>query len=353
MESLMEHYPLSSHLTIPRIILGTWQLAPGHHQEQRDLVDDVITSYLQHGVTMLTTTNIYNGVEKELGHYLAKHEQDFSNHALPRPQIATALASLPAELVQIELKDMLYLVDSALRRLQVDCIDLYQYFCWDMDIATYIRIGEYLKEAKQAGKIKEIGVLNVDTTCLKALLEHGIPIVSNQVQYSVLDRRAEKALLSYCQQHHVGVLAYGTMAGGFLSEHYLNQESLVKTKNLSLKKYTQIIEQAGGWQVFQQALHRLGDIAAQHAVSIAQLVCSYTLHQPGVAAILLGASDTKYLLSNIAIATIQLSTEDLATIRSAIEMLKILEGDIYEKELELERLQGRLKDAGVYPRRLF
>src|SRR5262249_58933620 len=75
-----------------------------------------------------------------------------------------------------------------------------------------------LAQLRREGVIAELGVTNFDTDHLRLLVKHGIPIVSNQVWFSLLDRRAAERMSELCLEHGIGLLAYGTLAGGLLTE---------------------------------------------------------------------------------------------------------------------------------------
>ena len=120
---------------------------------------------------------------------------------------------------------------------------------------------------------------------------HGIRVVSNQVQYSLIDRRPEVEMAGFCQEHQVGLLAYGTLCGGLLSDRYLGQpEPAARTLNTaSLGKYKQMIDAWGSWGLFQQLLAVLKTVADRHNVSIANVAVRYILDRPAVAGVIVGA----------------------------------------------------------------
>ena len=69
--------------------------------------------------------------------------------------------------------------------------------------------------------IGQLGLTNFDTAHLKMAMQSGIDVVSNQISYSVIDQRAAQEMTNFCQSNEVDLLAYGTLAGGFLSEEWL------------------------------------------------------------------------------------------------------------------------------------
>jgi diketogulonate reductase-like aldo/keto reductase len=114
--------------------------------------------------------------------------------------------------------DVLRAAENSLRRLNTDCIDLYQVH-WPnahVPIRETMRAMEALVDA---GQVKYIGVSNFSTAELRdaqASMQH-YPIVSNQVLYSLNRREIERDLLPYCQEHHITVIAYTPLDDGRLA----------------------------------------------------------------------------------------------------------------------------------------
>jgi aryl-alcohol dehydrogenase-like predicted oxidoreductase len=126
---------------------------------------------------------------------------------------------------------------------------------------------------------------------LAVIAENGIRIVSNQVQYSLVDRRPEFRMSAWCEEHGVALLAYGTLLGGLLSETYLGRPEPARSElnTASLQKYKRMIDAWGGWQLFQELLAALKRLADKHGVSIANIVTRYVLDRPAVAGVIIGA----------------------------------------------------------------
>src|SRR5690606_38917817 len=125
-----------------------------------------------------------------------------------------------------------------------------------------------------------IGLTNVDAAHLNMALASGVPVVSNQVSFSLLDRRASHGLTDLCLRSGVRLLAYGSVAGGLLTEKWLGRaepEWRDDTTSWSLNKYRRFIEQAGGWAVYQQLLDSVATVAAKHGASIANVASRYVL----------------------------------------------------------------------------
>ena len=104
----------------------------------------------------------------------------------------------------------------------------------------------WLAEQRQAGKIRLLGTTNFDTMRLQEIVDAGVSLVSNQLQYSLLDRRVESEMVDFCREQGIHLLSYGSIAGGFLSGRWVGQpEPVGPHANRSLAKYKLIID--GDW----------------------------------------------------------------------------------------------------------
>jgi aryl-alcohol dehydrogenase-like predicted oxidoreductase len=74
----------------------------------------------------------------------------------------------------------------------------------------------FLTDLKAAGKIKAVGLTNFDTKHVAEMVDAGAEIATNQIQYSLLDRRPEKIMVPYFRANGIGLLPYGVVAGGLL-----------------------------------------------------------------------------------------------------------------------------------------
>ena len=125
----------------------------------------------------------------------------------------------------------------------------------------------WLDELRAAGKVELIGTTNFDTPRLAEIVASGVPVATNQLQYSVLDHRPEHGMAALCAAHGIRLLCYGTLAGGFIGERWLGApEPRPPYANRSLVKYRLIIDDFGGWPRFQALLSALDAIARRHGV---------------------------------------------------------------------------------------
>jgi aryl-alcohol dehydrogenase-like predicted oxidoreductase len=181
-------------------------------------------------------------------------------------------------------------IDRSLRRMDVESLDLLQFHWWDYGDERYLEAMVHLEHLRDEGKIKHLGLTNFDTEHLQKIVDEGHQIVSNQVQYSLIDRRPEVQMSEYCEGHSIQLLAYGTLAGGLLSEKYLGhpEPDRAVLNTASLSKYKQMVDAWGGWGLLQDLLLVLKGIADCHGVSIAEVAMRYVLDRPAVAGVIVG-----------------------------------------------------------------
>ncbi len=325
---------LAPDYSIPRLIKGGWQLAGGHGAVDPALAIADMTAFADAGVTAFDCADIYTGVEALIGQFLRHWRTARGSDADPirvHTKCVPDLALLPtltgAHIAQI--------IDRSLQRLGVERLDLVQFHWWDYDIPGFVDAALHLRDLQQAGKIHHLGATNFGTPQLTALLDAGVPLVSHQVQVSVLDARALRDMATLTQSRGVGLLTYGALAGGFLHERWLGvPEPTMPLENRSLVKYKLIIDDFGGWPLFQQLLQTLQHIATAHGTTIGAIAIRYVLDQPPVAAAIVGARSTAHLAPTIAATTIALTLAERSLLASILAQATGPLGDVYELERE-------------------
>ena len=184
---------------------------------------------------------------------------------------------------------------------------------------------------RQAGKIDELALTNFDLAHMKQLIDAGLPVRSLQLQYSLLDRRPAGALSDYCQQHQIGLLAYGALAGGLFGPAWLGVEQPDADQvNRSLVKYLLIVEECGGWEAFQNRLATIQSIAEAHEASIGSVATRWVLEQPAVEAVIVGARNDRWLEENLKTLALRLSRDELKQLDEGA----FVQGEIYDLERE-------------------
>jgi aryl-alcohol dehydrogenase-like predicted oxidoreductase len=316
---------------ISRVLKGGWQLAGGHGAiDQAKALDDM-ARFVDAGVTTFDCADIYTGVEELIGQFLRGRRSG------PSIQVHTKYVPDLDTLGSVTRAQVSAAVERSLTRLGVERLDLVQFHWWDYAVPRYVEVAGWLDDCRRAGKVANLGVTNFDTPRLRELVDAGIPIVSHQVQYSVLDRRPAAAMTALCEQAGIQLLCYGGVAGGFLSSRYLDQPAPAEPlENRSLVKYRLIVEEYGGWDRFQELLRALHAVATRHAVTISTVALRWVLDQPRVAGVIVGARHAGHLDDLRRIPALALAPADRDVIAAALAGAAGPSGDVYS----LERAPG-------------
>ncbi len=331
--STIPRLELAPGYTISRVLKGGWQLAGGHGPvDDRAALDDM-DRFVEAGVTTFDCADIYTGVETLIGRWL-KRRKGLSG---PEVQVHTKYVPDLDRLPTHSRADVVRGVDRSLARLGVVRLDLVQLHWWDYSVPGYVEAAVWLDELREAGKIRHVGLTNFDRLRLSEIVAGGAAITSEQVQYSVIDRRPAAGLAAQCAQDGIGLLCYGAVAGGFLSDRYLGgSDPLPPLENRSLVKYRLIIDEFGGWDRFQQMLGALGKIASRHQTTIGAVAIRWVLDQPGVSGVIVGARHARHLDQIRKACVLALDDEDRLMIERVQSASGGPDGDVYA----LERVKG-------------
>lgn len=334
---------LQSGYSISRVIMGGWQLAGGHGPVDENLALQDIRAFVREGITTFDCADIYTGVEELIGKFIREHKSAFVSGSLPPIQIHTKYVPDLDELPTLTKTYTEAIIDRSLKRLGIERLDMVQFHWWDYAVPGYIEAANHLLELKKAGKIRYISATNFDALHLQKIVQAGIPVVSNQVQYSVLDHRPESEMQKLAQEHNFRLLCYGTIAGGFLSEQWLHIQELPESfENRSLTKYRLIIEEFGGFDLFQRLLAALKQIADKYSVGIADVAARYILQKPSVAGIIIGARNTRHLEKIKKLSSFKLDAEDLQKIRLVVDKARGPQGPVFGLERDRTSPHGEI-----------
>ncbi|MEM6378133.1 MAG: aldo/keto reductase [Bacteroidota bacterium] len=329
--------------SVSRIIKGGWHLAGGHGNIDENTAIEDMRAFVEAGITTFDCADIYTGVEELIGRFLKKYKNQFDSGELPKVQVHTKYVPDYDALETLSKKETTAIIDRSLQRLGVERLDLVQFAWWDYSKGNFVETAVHLSELQAAGKIRYIGITNFNTEAIQKMLDAGVSIVSNQTQYSILDHRPERAMTAICEKHQIHYLCYGVLAGGFLSDRYLDApDPSQPLENRSLTKYRLIIDEFGGYEAFQEALKVLRKIANQYQVGIAEVATHYTLQKPMVAAAIIGARNRKHLSRLAQLASFELSSEDLAAIAALVGQAHGPGGPVYDLERDKTGKHGRI-----------
>jgi aryl-alcohol dehydrogenase-like predicted oxidoreductase len=337
----IERTSLAPGYDISRLIRGGWQLAGDHGPVDAASLNDGFLAFFDAGITTLDCADIYTGVEAMIGDFRRHLHAARGSDALARLKVHTKFVPDLALLPRITRADVAAIIDRSLSRLGMDRLDLVQFHWWDYAQPRAAETLLHLQALQQAGKINLIGGTNFDAAHLIDFAAAGVPLASIQVQYSLLDRRPAGAFTAAAAAHGTQLICYGALAGGFLSDRWLDQPDPQGTlTNRSLIKYRLIIDECGGWDVFQAMLATLAAIARRHSVPLSAVAVRWVLDQPGVAAAIVGARHAGHLPDTLAIAALTLSDADRAAIAAVLPAGP--QGDVYALERDRTGPHGRI-----------
>jgi aryl-alcohol dehydrogenase-like predicted oxidoreductase/enamine deaminase RidA (YjgF/YER057c/UK114 family) len=321
----VERIALAPDLSISRVLTGLWQIAD-MERDGRTLDPEsaarALGPYVDAGFTSFDMADHYGSAEIVASHL---REGEGAGHPV---QLLTKWVPKPGPLT---LADTRAAVERSLERLRARRIDLLQFHGWSYSDPSWIDGLLHLQTLQSEGRIAHIGLTNVDAAHFNMALASGVGVVSNQVCFSLLDRRAAGPMSDVCRARGAKLLAYGTLAGGWLSDRWLGQPEPDWERNgtWSQMKYGRFVRVAGGWEALQRVLRAADGVARRHGVSIANVASRYVLEQPAVAGIIIGArpGEREHVVDNRSVFSFSLTGEDRDELESALGTLRPIPGD--------------------------
>jgi aryl-alcohol dehydrogenase-like predicted oxidoreductase len=318
---------LNDSTQISRLIHGMWQVSGTHGSINEHDVIQAMLDYHTSGFTTWDLADSYGSAEDLIGRFrqaLAKKEgADALNDVQAFTKWMPRAGRMSPDVVDAA-------VNLSLKRMGSSALDMLQFHWWDYRDTNYLSALKQLVFLVRKGKIKHLGLTNFDTRTLRNINHNGLKVTSNQVQFSLIDRRAEVEMIPYCAEQGMVVLAYGTLAGGLLTDHYLDQPEPTgdALNTASLRKYKAILDRWGSWELFQTLLGVLRTIADKHGVSIANVATRYVLDKPTVASVIIGAKlgVSDHRGDNVCVFGFALDDADLDAIHAVTEQA----ADLYQ-----------------------
>ncbi len=340
----VERHALAPGYEISRLLRGGWQLAGGHGPVDRARAVEDMAKFVDQGVTTFDCADIYTGAEEMIGEFRQRFERERGRDALRALKVHTKFVPDWDKLGSVERGYVEGIIDRSLSRLKMERLDLVQFHWWNYAAPGAADTALILRDLQKAGKIDKIGATNFDTPNTKALIEAGVPLTSMQIQYSLLDPRAENGMVQLAREKGFGILCYGTLGGGFLTDTWLNKPEPAEgtLTNRSLIKYKLIIDDFGGWSLFQELLAVLDAIARRHGANIAAVAGRWMLDRPGVAGIIVGARYADHLAADLKIFDVPLDAADRTAVEQVLARRQGPRGDTFELERDRNGRHGRI-----------
>lgn len=315
---------LTGDLTISRVLTGLWQVAD-MEKDGRTLDPegsaDHLAAYVADGFTTFDMADHYGSAELITGALLKRFGPGEA-----RPVAFTKWCPEPGAMTRDIVRAG---VDERRARLGVERVDLLQFHWWTFEHPAWLDAMHELAALREEGAIAEIGVTNFDAAHLNLAIADGVPVRTNQVSFSLLDRRAAGPLAEVCARTGARLLAYGTLCGGFLSEKWLGKPEPVAIPDWSGMKYKRFIDTAGGWDAYQGILRAAAEIGRKHGVSISNVATRWILEQPHVAGVIIGArlGESEHRADNLKLFDFALDAEDKALLDAAFVATTPIPGD--------------------------
>ncbi|HEX4616629.1 MAG TPA: aldo/keto reductase [Stellaceae bacterium] len=305
-------------LTICRILNGMWQVSGAHGYIDPAGAIAEMFAYHDAGLTTWDLADHYGPAEDFIGNFRRQFAARHGVERLSEIQAFTKWVPAPGRMTRRVVDEA---IGISLSRMGVERLDLLQFHWWDYHDKSYLDALKHLADLQHEGKIRHVGLTNFDTERL-AVIADQVRIVSNQIQYSLIDRRAEVRMASFCRERAITLLAYGTLLGGLLSEKYLGRPEPRRPElnTASLQKYKNMIDAWGGWTLFQELLAVLKQTADKHRVSIANVGVRYILDRPAVAGVIVGArlGVAQHIAENTRVFGFALDAGDVAMIEAIL-----------------------------------
>ena len=253
---------LAPGLEIPRVVTGLWQVADqerGGRLLDPDAAAQAMAGYAQAGFDAFDMADHYGSAEDIAGRFLARH-------AGPGAACFTKWCPEPGPMTRAAVRAG---VGRSMERLGVATVDLMQFHWWSFAHPAYLDAMREMAAMKDEGLIRALGVTNFDTDHLRVLVGMGVPVATNQVSFSLVDRRAREDLTALCRESGTKLLAYGTLCGGFLTDRWVGRPEPTQADipDWSKSKYRRFIDAIGGWGALQTLLAAAKAIADRHRAS--------------------------------------------------------------------------------------
>jgi aryl-alcohol dehydrogenase-like predicted oxidoreductase/enamine deaminase RidA (YjgF/YER057c/UK114 family) len=324
MPTKIDRVELANGLDASRLVCGLWQVADLEKDGadlDPDRAADALQSYVDAGFDTFDMADHYGSAELIAGRLLARYPA-----GRQRPLAITKWCPEPGPMTAEVVRKA---VQERRDRLGVDRIDLLQFHWWTFDHPAWLDALHEMNQLREEGLICALGVTNFDAQHLALALADGIPLVTNQVSFSLIDRRAAGPLSDLCARSGVKLLAYGTLCGGFLSDKWLHRPEPDAMPDWSKSKYRRFIDAAGGWDAFQGILVAAFEIAAKHSVSISNVATGWVLGHQAVGAAIIGAriTESEHLADNRKVFELVLDAEDHARLETAFASTRPIPGD--------------------------
>ncbi len=262
---------------------GSFYGLSDYNQQADDLLAAMAVA-LDAGITHFDTAEGYGGGESEklIGRFMAEDTTRRDKMFL----------ASKANINDMSQQAVLEAIESSLKRLQTDVIDLY-YIHWPRTGKDLRPLMEGLEMARAQGKIRAVGVSNFSVKQMQQVAEVGT-IDAHQMGYNLLWRFPERDILPYCAENGIAVVVYSALAHGILSGKYARQLSFIEGD----QRWRITLFRDDVWPQVYEAVEQFKQVAQRADHSLVHLALRWLLHQPAVTAVLVSAKNPQQAQAN-------------------------------------------------------
>lgn len=297
-------------LIVSELSLGTMQFGKGMNMGGLDqqATKEMVAFAMDHGVNFIDTADVYSRGESEtlVGNALAGIRSEIVLATKFRLPMSDNINRSGATRVNI-----MRGIESSLKRLKTDYIDLYQVHGWDSNTPLEETI-RTLDDLVRQGKVRYIGLSNYLAwqAATAVMMQERLNLekfVTAQMHYSLVGRGLEHEFLSFAEYHKLGILVWSPLSGGFLSGKYPRGSAPPEGTRFA---------QAGQFvpmdrDVAFETVDVLRAIAADHGCTPARVALAWLLTRPAVSSVIVAARKLDHLEDNLLAGELQLSGDEL------------------------------------------
>jgi aryl-alcohol dehydrogenase-like predicted oxidoreductase len=272
--------------------------------------DNMVALCLEMGINFFDTADTYSWGQAEqiLGKALGARRKDVIVATKVRGRVGPGPNS-----VGLSRGHIMDSIDSSLKRLGTDYVDLYQIHGFDA-LTPWEETLRALDDLVRLGKVRYLGASNLAAWHLMKALglserDRLARFETIQSYYSVAGRDLERELVPLMESEGVGLLVWSPLAGGFLSGKFSRAQKKPGGTRRSGFDFPPVDETRG-----YDVLDILAEVAKEHGVSVARVSLAWLLHQQVTTSVIIGARDEAQLRDNLAAAELKLSADQLERI---------------------------------------
>ena len=302
----------NSQLQVSRICMGCMGFGDAKNGQHSWTIDEehareIIRQGLEQGINFFDTAIAYQSGTSE--QYLGRALRDFAK----REEVVVATKFLPRTPEEIAAgitgqQHVEQMIDTSLKNLGLDYVDLYIYHMWDYATPLY-DILDGLNRVVKKGKARYIGISNCFAYQLakaNALAENEgfSKFVSIQGHYNLIFREEEREMAKLCAEDNIAMTPYSALAGGRLSKHPGETSKRLEEDSYAKFKYDATAQQDG------VIIGRVAELAEQHGVTMTEISLAWLLQK--VTAPVVGATKLHHIEGAAKAVELELSPQEMA-----------------------------------------